>query len=249
MTISISDITNYFGLSNTDNLQLFVRWVLLSPNQKFPQKSEQTCAPNGFQLDVGQFAYMTLKTESDKRVFSAYIFADSTISFRRTNYPRISLTHYLMYGKSCKDKISDVFQAYRKADETVSMEESLPRQQRLANLAKRSGGEWNKFLGLAKSHELINGFDKKQVAEIRNFWDSWILSQQTRQAPQAASPAQSPFAVKQSAQTVPGPLQSPFVAQQPVQAPTTPPMAPQTQAPQVSLQGIYNLLQQLFPAI
>ncbi len=266
MTITHQDIINRFGLSSSENFQMFVKWISLSQSQNYPQKSEQMCAPYGIQLDVGQFAYITLKSETGKHVFSAYVFADSAASFRQTNYSRITLTHYLMFGKSCKDKISDVFQAYRKADEYVSKEESLPRQQRLENLAKLSGGEWSKFLGLAKSHELINGFDKKQVAEIRNFWNSRIRSQQTQQTPQTSLPAQSPFAVQQPAQTAPGPLQSPFATQQapqaalpaqsplaaqPIQAPMAPQMAPQTyqtQASQATLEGIYSLLQQILAA-
>ena len=124
MTIYIQDITNYFGLSSTDNLQMLVKWIMLSPSQEFPQKSEQMSAPSGIQLGAGQFAYLTLKTGTDKHVFSAYIFADSATSFRQTNFYRITLTHYLMFGKNCKNKISDVFQAYRKADEIVSKEES-----------------------------------------------------------------------------------------------------------------------------
>lgn len=253
MIISLNDITSRFGISNPKNLQMFVKWISLSQSQNFPQKSEQMCAPNGIQLDVGQFAYITLKSEAGKHVFSAYVFADSTASFRQTNYSRITLTHYLMFGKSCKDKISDVFQAYRKADETVSKEESLPRQQRLENLAKRSGGEWSKFLGLAKSHELINGFDRNQVAEIKRFWDARnTLSEAQQQASQAAPPAQSPFTVQQQfTQIASGPLQSPFAEQQPIQAPTTPSMAPQasqTQVPQATLEGIYCLLQQLLAA-
>lgn len=267
MTITHQDITNRFGLSSSENFQMFVKWISLSQSQNYPQKSEQMCAPYGIQLDVGQFAYITLKSETGKHVFSAYVFADSAASFRQTNYSRITLTHYLMFGKSCKDKISDVFQAYRKADESVSKEESLPRQQRLENLAKLSGGEWSKFLGLAKSHELINGFDKKQVAEIRNFWNSRIRSQQTQQTPQTSLPAQSPFAVQQPAQTATGPLQSPFAAQQvpqaplpaqspfaaqqPIQAPVAFQMAPQTfqtQVLQAALEGIYSQLQQLLAA-
>ncbi len=268
MIISLNDITSRFGILNPENLQMFVKWISLSQNQNYPQKSEQMCTPNGIQLGIGQFAYITLKSETGKHVFSAYVFADSAASFRQTNYSRITLTHYLMFGKNCKDKISDVFQAYRKADETVSKEESLPRQQRLEKLAKLSGGEWSKFLGLAKSHELINGFDKKQVVEIRNFWNSRIRFQQTQQAPQTSLPAQSPFAVQQPAQIAPGPLQSPFAVQQtqqaalpaqspfvaqqqPIQAPMAPPMAPQTyqtQASQATLEGIYSLLQQLLAA-
>ncbi|MDD5942031.1 hypothetical protein [Fibrobacter sp.] len=249
MTITIQDITNYFGLSSTESLQMLVKWISLSQSQNYPQKSEQMCAPNGIQLDAGQFAYVTLKSGTGKHVFSAYLFADSATSFRHTNYHRIALTHYLMFGKTCKDKVSDVFQAYRKADETVTTEESLPRQQRLENLAKRSNGSYEKFLGLAKAHELINGFDKKQVAEIRNFWDSWILSQQTQQAPQTSFPAQSPFSGQQQPiQIASGPLQSPFAAQQPIQAPMAPQMAPQAQATQVTLQSIYNLLQQFLMA-
>lgn len=265
MTISIQDITSYFGLSSTENLQMLVRWIQLSPSQNNPQKSKQMSAPNGIQLDAGQFAYITLKSETGKHVFSAYLFAESAIGFRRTNYTRIAQTYYLMFGKNCKNKISDVFQAYRKADEIVSKEESMPRQQRLEMLAKRSGGSYDKFLGLAKAHELINGFDKKQVVEIRNFWDSWILSQQTQQAPQtsfpaqspfsgqqqpvqiASGPLQSPFATQQTPQVAP-PAQSPFAEQQPIQAPATPSMAPQMQATQAMLQSIYNLLQPLFAA-
>lgn len=266
MTITIQDITNYFGLSSTESLQMLVKWVSLSQGQYYPQKSEQRSAPNGIQLDIGQFAYITLKSGTGKHIFSAYIFADSTTSFRHTNYHRIALTHYLMFGKTCKDKVSDVFRAYRKADETVTMEESLPRQQRLENLAKRSNGSYEKFLGLAKAHELINGFNRNQVAEIKRFWDARnTLHQVQQQAPQAVSPAQSPFAVQQPAQIASGPLQSPFAVQQapqaalpaqspfiaqyqPVQAPMAPQMAPQMQAPQVTLQGIYTLLQQLLAA-
>lgn len=265
MTITHQDIINRFGLSSSENFQMFVKWILLSPSQKYPQKSEQMSAPSGIQLGAGQFAYLTLKTGTDKHVFSAYIFADSATSFRQTNFYRITLTHYLMFGKNCKNKISDVFQAYRKADETVSLEESMSRQQRLEMLAKRSGGSYDKFLGLAKAHELINGFNRNQVEEIKRFWDARnTLPQVQQQAPQAAPPAQSPSAAQQPAQATPGPLQSPFAAQQapqavlpaqspfaahqPVQAPTMPPMAPQTQAPQVSLQGIFNLIQQLLMA-
>ena len=268
MTISIQDVTNYFGLSSTESLQMLVKWISLSQSQNYPQKSEQMCAPNGIQLDAGQFAYVTLKSGTDKHVFSAYLFADSATSFRQTNYLRIAQTHYLMYGRNCKGKIPDVFQAYKKADETVTMEESMPRQQRLEMLAKRSNGSYEKFLGLAKAHELINGFDKKQVAEIRNFWNSRIRSQQTQQAQQTSLPAQSPFAVQQPAQTAPGPLQSPFAVQQPqqaarpaqspfmaqyqpIQASMVPQMAPQTsqtQVPQATLEGIYRLLQQLLTA-
>lgn len=247
MSISIKDITSYFGLSYTDNLQMFVKWIQLSPSQKYPQKSGQMKAPNGIQLGAGQFAYITLKSETGKHIFSTYIFADSATSFCQTNYSRITLAHYLMFGKNCKDKISDVFQAYRKADETVSMEESLPRQQRLENLAKRSNGSYEKFLGLAKAHELINGLDPKQVAEIKRFWDDWSGKQQTpQQAQQAAHLAQSPFAMQQPAQTASEPLQSPFAVQQPIQAPVTPQMAPQMQTIQATLQAIYNLLQPLF---
>jgi hypothetical protein len=252
MTISIQDITQYFGLPSSDNLQMLVKWVLLSPSQEFPQKSEQKCAPNGIQLDAGQFAYVTLKSGTGKHVFSAYLFADSATSFRQTNYHRIAQTHYLMYGRNCKGKIPDIFQAYKKADEAVTMEESMPRQQRLEMLAKRSGGAYDKFLGLAKAHELINGFDRNQVAEIRRFWDSRnTLPQVQQQAPQVVPPTQPPFSVPQPAQIASGPLQSPFAAQRPVQAPqapTTPQMAPQTQVPQVTLQDLFNLMQQLLMA-
>lgn len=252
MSISINDITSRFGILNPENLQMFVKWIQLSPNQKYAQKSEQMEAPNGFQLDAGQFAYVTLKSKNDKHVFSAYIFADSATSFRQTNFSRITLTHYLMFGKNCKDKVSDVFQAYQKADETVSKEESLPRHQRLENLAKRSGGVWNKFLGLAKSHELINGFDRNQVEEIKRFWDARnTQSQHQQQFPQVAPPEQSPFSAPQPAQIAPAPLQSPFATQRPVQAPIAPQMAPQVsqmQVPQATLEGIYCLLQQLLAA-
>lgn len=269
MTISIQDVTNYFGLSSTENLQMLVKWISLSQSQNYPQKSEQMCAPNGIQLDAGQFAYVTLKSGTGKHVFSAYLFADSATSFHQTNYLRIAQTHYLMYGRNCKGKISDVFQAYKKADEIVAMEESLPREQRLEKLAKRSGGSYNKFLGLAKAHDIINGFDPKQVEEIKRFWDSWILSRQTQQAPQAvpmaqssftvqqlpvqiaSNPLQSPFAVQQTQQAA-FPAQSPFVAQQqPIQAPMAPQMAPQTyqtQASRATLEGIYCLFQQLLAA-
>lgn len=269
MTITHQDIINRFGLSSSENFQMFVKWILLSPSQKYPQKSEQMSAPSGIQLGVGQFAYLTLKTGTDKHVFSAYIFADSATSFRQTNFYRITLTHYLMFGKNCKNKISDVFQAYRKADETVSLEESMPRQQRLEMLAKRSNGSYEKFLGLAKAHELINGFNRNQVAEIKRFWDARnTLHQVQQQAPQtsfpaqspfsgqqqpvqiASGPLQSPFATQQTPQVAP-PAQSPFAEQQSIQAPTTPSMAPQayqTQVPQATLEGIYSLLQQLLAA-
>ena len=269
MIISLNDITSRFSILNPENLQMFVKWISLSQSQNYPQKSEQMCAPNGIQLDAGQFAYVTLKSGTGKHVFSAYLFADSATSFRQTNYLRIAQTHYLMYGRNCKGKIPDVFQAYKKADETVTMEESMPRQQRLEMLAKRSNGSYEKFLGLAKAHELINGFDRNQVAEIKRFWDARnTLSEAQQQAPQAASPAQSPFTVQQQfAQIASGPLQSPFAAQQtpqtalpaqspftaqqPVQAPVASQMAPQasqTQVPQATLEGIYSLLQQLLAA-
>ena len=269
MIISLNDITSHFSILNLENLQMFVKWILLSPSQKYPQKSEQMSAPSGIQLGAGQFAYLPLKTGADKHVFSAYIFADSATSFRQTNFYRITLTHYLMFGKNCKNKISDVFQAYRKADETVSLEESMPRQQRLEMLAKRSNGSYEKFLGLAKAHELINGFNRNQVAEIKRFWDARnTLPQVQQQAPQAAPPAQSPFSGQQQpVQIASGPLQSPFATQQtpqeappaqspfaeqqPIQAPTTPSMEPQasqTQVPQATLEGIYCLLQQLLAA-
>lgn len=266
MIISLNDITSRFSILNPENLQMFVKWISLSQSQNYPQKSEQMCAPNGIQLDAGQFAYVTLKSGTGKHVFSAYLFADSATSFRQTNYLRIAQTHYLMYGRNCKGKIPDVFQAYKKADETVTMEESMPRQQRLEMLAKRSNGSYEKFLGLAKAHELINGFDRNQVAEIKRFWDARnTLSEAQQQAPQAASPAQSPFTVQQQfAQIASGPLQSPFAAQQtpqtalpaqspfaaqqPIQAPTAPQIAPQMQATQAMLQSIYNLLQPLFAA-
>lgn len=251
MTISIQDIASRFGISNPENLQMFVKWIQLSPSQKYPQKSEQMSAPNGIQLGAGQFAYITLKSETGKHVFSAYVFADSATSFCQTNYSRITLAHYLMFGKNCKDKISDIFQAYRKADETVSMEESLPRQQRLENLAKRSNGSYERFLGLAKAHDVINGLDPKQVAEIKRFWDDWSGKQHApqqapQQAQQAVPLAQSPFAMQPPAQTASEPLQSPFAVQQPIQAPVTPQMAPQMQTIQATLQAIYNLLQPLF---
>lgn len=254
MNIFLNDITSRFGILNPENLQMFVKWILLSPSQKYFQKSEQMSAPNGIQLDVGQFAYVTLKSGSGKHVFSVYIFVDSATSFRQTSFYRITLTHYLMFGKNCKDKVSDVFQAYQKADETVTKEESLPRQQRLEMLAKRSGGSYDRFLGLAKAHDVINGRNPKQVAEIKRFWDDWNGNQHTQQQqfPQVAPPEQSPFSTPQPAQIASGPLQSPFVAQQPIQqAPTTPPMAPQafqSQVPQATLEGIYSLLQQLLAA-
>ena len=250
MTISIQDIASRFGISNPENLQMFVKWIQLSPSQKYPQKSEQMSAPNGIQLGAGQFAYVTLKSVSGKHVFSAYIFADSATSFCQTNYSRITLAHYLMFGKNCKDKISDIFQAYRKADETVSMEESLPRQQRLENLAKRSNGSYERFLGLAKAHDVINGLDPKQVAEIKRFWDDWSGKQHApQQAQQAAPLAQSPFAIQQQpAQTASEPLQSPFVAQQPIQQAPTTPLAPQMQAILAALQSICNQLQQFLMA-
>lgn len=265
MIISLNDITSRFGILSPENLQMFVRWIDFSPSQKYPQKSKQQCVPNGIQLGVGQSAYVTLKTDAGKHVFSAYILVNSETSFIKTTYYRISLTHFMMFGQNRKDKVADFWEAYKKANETVTIEESMPRQQRLEMLAKRSGGSYDKFLGLAKAHELINGFDKKQVAEIRIFWDSWILSQQTQQAPQtsfpaqspfsgqqqpvqiASGPLQSPFATQQTPQVAP-PAQSPFAEQQPIQAPTTPSMAPQMQATQAMLQSIYNLLQPLFAA-
>ena len=252
MTITYQDIINHFGLSNSENLQMFVKWILLSPGQIYPLKSEQMNTPSGFQLDVGQFAYITLKSETGKHVFSAYIFANSETSFIKTTYYRISLTHFMMFGKNCKDKIADFWEAYKKADATVSFEESQPRLQRLENLAKRSGGFYEKFLGLAKAHEVINGFDRNQVAEIKRFWDARNTpSQVQQQAPQVAPPAQSPFSTPQPAQIASGPLQSPFTAQKPIQAPVAPQMTPQasqTQVPQATLEGIYSLLQQLLAA-
>lgn len=252
MTIYIQDITNYFGLSSTDNLQMLIKWISLSPGQEYPQKSEEMNASSGFQLDVGQFAYVTLKSGSGQHVFSAYILVNSETTFIKTSYCRISLTHYLMFGKKCKDKVADFWEAYKKADKTVSFEETLPRPQRLENLAKRSGGEWKKFLGLAKSHELINGFDRNQVEEIKRFWDARnTQSQPQQQAPQVVPPAQSPFSAPQPAPMASVPLQSPFATQRPVQAPVTPPMAPQmpqSQVPQATLEGIYSLLQQLLAA-
>lgn len=265
MTITPQYIINHFGLPYSGSLQMFVKWIDFSPNQQNPRKSEQISVPNGIQLDAGQFAYITLKTQTGKSVFSSFIFANTETSFIKTSNQRVSMTYYNMYGVKQKNKMTNVFEAYRKADELVSFEESLPRQQRLENLAKRSGGSYDKFLGLAKAHDVIYGFDKKQVAEIKHFWDSRNQSQQSQQATQSASiPMQSPFAAQQLPQTATGPAQSPFAAQQtpqtalpaqspfaeqqPIQAPTTPSMAPQTQAPQVTLQGIYNLLQQFLMA-
>ena len=166
MIISLNDITSRFGILSPENLQMFVRWIDFSPSQKYPQKSKQQCVPNGIQLGVGQSAYVTLKTDAGKHVFSAYILVNSETSFIKTTYYRISLTHFMMFGQNRKDKVADFWEAYKKANETVTIEESMPRQQRLEMLAKRSGGSYDKFLGLAKAHELINGFDKKQVAEI-----------------------------------------------------------------------------------
>ena len=251
MNIFLNDITSRFGISNPENLQMFVKWISLSPSQKYFQKSELMSAPNGIQLDVGQFAYVTLKSGSGKHVFSAYIFVDSATSFRQTSFYRITLTHYLMFGKNCKDKVSDVFQAYQKADETASKEESLPRQQRLENLAKRSCS-YEKFLGLAKAHDVINGRNPKQVEEIKRFWDEWSGNQyaQQQQPPQVVPPTQPPFTEQQPSQAA-LPLQSPFAAQRPVQAPATPPMAPQASQSQIfqaTLEGIYSLLQQLLTA-
>ncbi len=268
MTITHQDIINRFGLSSSENLQMFVMWIDFSPSQRFPQKSKQQSVPNGIQLDVGQFAYVTLKSGAGKHVFSAYILVNSENSFIKTTYHRISLTHFMMFGQNCKDRVADFWNAYKKADETVSIEESMPLPQRLEMLAKRSGGSCDKFIKLAKAHDVINGFDPKQVAEIKRFWDSWILSQQTQQAPQtsfpaqspfsgqqqpvqiASGPLQSPFATQQTPQVAP-PAQSPFAEQQSIQAPTTPSMAPQayqTQVPQATLEGIYSLLQQLLAA-
>lgn len=251
MTITPQDITNHFGLPSSDNLQMLVKWILLSPSQEFPQKSEQMSAPNGIQLGAGQFAYITLKSGSGQHIFSAHILANSETSFIRTTHYRIALTHYLMFGKNCKDKVADFWEAYKKADKVVSAEEALPRQQRLEMLAKRSGGSFDKFLGLAKAHDVINGRNPKQVAEMRSFWDSWNQPQQSQQVGQSAPLAQPPFSVPQPAQTAPGPLQSPFAAQRPVQAPVTPTMAPQafqSQISQATLEGIYSLLQQLLTA-
>ena len=251
MTITPQDITNHFGLPSSDNLQMLVKWILLSPSQEFPQKSEQMSAPNGIQLGAGQFAYITLKSGSGQHIFSAHVLANSETNFIRTTHYRISLTHYLMFGKNCKDKVADFWEAYKKADKVVSAEEALPRQQRLEMLAKRSGGSFDKFLGLAKAHDVINGRNPKQVAEMRSFWDSWNQPQQSQQVGQSAPLAQPPFSVPQPAQTAPGPLQSPFAAQRPVQAPVTPTMAPQafqSQISQATLEGIYSLLQQLLTA-
>ena len=250
MTITPQYIINHFGLPYSGSLQMFVKWIDFSPNQQNPRKSEQVSVPNGIQLDAGQFAYITLKTQTGKSVFSSFIFANTETSFIKTSNQRVSTTYYNMYGAKQKNKMTNVFEAYRKADELVSFEESLPREQRLENLAKRSGGSYNKFLGLAKAHELIYGFDPKQVAEIKRFWDSWNMRPQAQQlSPQAAPLAQSPFAEQQQpVQTAPGPMQSPFATQQPIQAPMAPQMAPKEQASQVTLQGIYNLLQQLLMA-
>lgn len=253
MTITPQDIINHFGLPSSDNLQMLVKWILLSPSQEFPQKSEQMSAPNGIQLGAGQFAYITLKSGSGQHIFSAHILANSETSFIRTTHYRISLTHYLMFGKNCKDKVADFWEAYKKADKVVSAEDALPRQQRLEMLAKRSGGSFDKFLGLAKAHDVINGRNSKQVAEIKRFWDDWNGNQHTQQQqfPQVAPPEQSPFSVPQPAQMASGPLQSPFAAQRPVQAPVTPTMAPQafqSQISQATLEGIYSLLQQLLTA-
>ena len=248
MTITPQDIINRFGLPCSESLQMFVKWIDFSPNQQNPRKSEQVCVPNGIQLAAGQFAYITLKTQTGKSVFSSFIFANAETNFIKTSNQRVSMTYFNMYGVKQKNKIANVFEAYRKADEAVSFEESLPRQQRLEMLAKRSGGSYDKFLGLVKSRDLINGFDRNQVAEIKRFWDLWNQPQQSHQATQSAPiPMPSPFTEQQTPQAA-LPAQSPFVAQQPVQAPTIPPMAPQTQAPQVSLQGIFNLLQQLLMA-
>lgn len=253
MNISLNDITSHFGIPNPEALQMFVKWIQLSPSQKYPQKSEQMSAPNGIQLDAGQFAYVTLKNGSGKHVFSAYILVNSETSFIKTTHYRISLTHYQMFGKNCKDKVADFWEAYKKADKTVSFEESLPRLQRLEMLAKRSNGSYDKFLGLAKAHDVINGFDARQVAEIKRFWDTRNTpSQVQQQSPQAAPLAQSPFAEQQQpVLTAPGPMQSPFAAQEPIQAPVVSPMAPQTcqtQTSQATLEGIYHLLQQLLVA-
>jgi len=269
MTITPQDIINRFGLPCSESLRMFVKWIDFSPNQQNPRKSEQVCVPNGIQLDAGQFAYITLKTQTGKSVFSSFIFANAETSFIKTSNQRVSTTYYNMYGVKQKNKIANVFEAYRKADEAVSFEESLPRQQRLETLAKRSGGSYDKFLGLVKSRDLINGFDRNQVAEIKHFWDARnTLHQVQQQAPQTSFPAQSPFSGQQQpVQIASGPLQSPFAtqqtpqvalpaqspfaAQQPVQAPTTPSMAPQayqTQVPQATLEGIYRLLQQLLAA-
>ena len=251
MTITHQDIINHFGLSSSENLQMFVMWIDFSPSQRFPQKSKQQSVPNGIQLGVGQFAYVTLKSGAGKHVFSAYILVNSENSFIKTTYHRISLAHFMMFGQNCKDKIADFWKAYKKADETVSIEESMPLPQRLEMLAKRSGGSCDKFLKLAKAHDVINGFDPKQVEEIKRFWDARNQSQQNQQIPQAAPPAQSPFvAQQQPVQTAPGPMQFPLAAQ-PIQAPTTPSMAPQayqTQVPQATLEGIFCLLQQLLAA-
>lgn len=269
MTITPQDIINRFGLPCSESLQMFVKWIDFSPNQQNPRKSEQVCVPNGIQLDAGQFAYITLKKLTGKSVFSSFIFANTETSFIKTSNQRVSTTYYNMYGVKQKHKIANVFEAYRKADEVVSFEESMPRLQRLEMLAKRSSGSYDKFLSLAKAHEVINGFDRNQVAEIKRFWDSRNLFQQSQQATQSASiPMQSPFAAQQLPQTATGPAQSPFAVQQtqqaalpaqspfvaqqqPIQAPMAPQMAPQTyqtQASQATLEGIYSLLQQLLAA-
>jgi hypothetical protein len=261
MTITPQDIINRFGLPCSESLRMFVKWIDFSPNQQNPRKSEQVCVPNGIQLAAGQFAYITLKTQTGKSVFSSFIFANAETSFIKTSNQRVSTTYYNMYGVKQKNKIANVFEAYRKADEAVSFEESLPRQQRLETLAKRSGGSYDKFLGLVKSRDLINGFDRNQVAEIKRFWDARNTpSQVQQQASQMAPPAQSPFAAQQLPQTATGPAQSPFAAQQtpqtalPAQSPFAEqqpiqaPQASQTQVPQATLEGIYCLLQQLLAA-
>lgn len=248
MIITPQDIINHFGLSCPESLQMFVRWIDFSPSQQNPKKSEPVCVPNGIQLGAGQFAYVTLKTQTGKYVFKSFIFANTETSFIKTSNQRVSRTYYNMYGARQKNKIANIFEAYRNADEVVSAEEAMPLQQRLDMLAKRSNGSYDKFLGIVKAHEVINGFDSNQVAEIKRFWDDWSGKQQTpQQAPQAAPLAQSPFATQQQpAPIASGPLQSPFVAQQPIQqAPITPPMAPQIQTILAALQSICNQLQQL----
>lgn len=267
MIITPQDIINHFGLSSSESLQMFVKWIDFSPNQQNPRKSEQVYVPNGIQLTAGQFAYITIKAQTGKSIFKGFIFVNAETSFIKTSNQRVSRTYYNMYGVGQKNKIANVFEAYKKADEAVSLEEAMPRPQRLEMLAKRSSGSYDRFLGLAKAHEVINGFDSNQVAEIKRFWDDWNGKQQAQQqAPQAAPLAQSPFAVQQQpAQIASGPLQSPFAVQQtqqaappaqspfvaqqqPIQAPMAPQMAPQafqSQVPQATLEGIYSLLQQL----
>lgn len=124
MIISLNDITSRFSILNPENLQMFVKWISLSQSQNYPQKSEQMCAPNGIQLDAGQFAYVTLKSGTGKHVFSAYLFADSATSFRQTNYLRIVKNKVLSEREFLK-KMFGVLKDFRKGDTKQKFPEKI----------------------------------------------------------------------------------------------------------------------------